>query len=79
KDGFFILVILVYFYRLFAYLASSVVNSLASIASTTYGSGVHIFTVYGQIAVSDSQVSAGSAWRTVAYVGTGAGGKAFFA
>ncbi|MFA1025665.1 putative Type IV pilus-associated protein [Pseudomonas syringae pv. helianthi] len=79
NDGFFNVVNPADGSRRYAYMPSTALTSLATIASTTYGSGVHKFTVDGQIAVFDTQVSAGSAWRTVAYGGTGAGGKAFFA
>ncbi|MFH7456970.1 hypothetical protein, partial [Pseudomonas syringae group genomosp. 7] len=65
--------------RRYAYKPSTALTSLATIASSTYGSGVHKITVDGQIAVFDTQVTAGSAWRTVAYGLTGPGGKAFFA
>ncbi|MCD5972298.1 pilus assembly protein [Pseudomonas quasicaspiana] len=63
--------------RRYAYMPSTSLASLATIASTTYGSGTHKFTVDGQIAVFDTQ--AGTSWRTIAFGGTGAGGKAFFA
>ncbi|MDU8339549.1 PilC/PilY family type IV pilus protein, partial [Pseudomonas syringae pv. actinidiae] len=65
--------------RKYAYMPSTSLSSLATISSSSYGSGVHRFTVDGQIAVFDTQASAGSVWRTVAYSGLGAGGKAFFA
>ncbi|QXW45724.1 pilus assembly protein [Pseudomonas amygdali] len=79
NDGFFNVINPADGSRRYAYMPSTALTSLATIASTTYGSGVHKFTVDGQIAVFDTQLSAGSAWRTVAYGGTGAGGKAFFA
>ncbi|WP_370683299.1 pilus assembly protein [Pseudomonas syringae pv. atrofaciens] len=79
NDGFFNVINTSDGSRRYAYMPSTALTSLATIASTTYGSGVHKFTVDGQIAVFDTQLSAGSAWRTVAYGGTGAGGKAFFA
>jgi type IV pilus assembly protein PilY1 len=63
--------------RRYAYMPSTALNSQATIAATTYGAGVHKFTVDGQIAVFDTQL--GTSWRTVAYGGTGSGGKAFFA
>ncbi|MBC3950416.1 pilus assembly protein [Pseudomonas folii] len=63
--------------RRYAYMPSTSLASLATIASATYGSGSHKFTVDGQISVFDTQ--AGTSWRTVAFGGTGAGGKAFFA
>ncbi|RRV06155.1 pilus assembly protein [Pseudomonas sp. v388] len=63
--------------RTYAYMPSTALTSLATIASTTYGSGVHKFTVDGPISVFDTQ-QAGGAWRTVAVGGLGAGGKAFF-
>ena len=79
NDGFFNVINTSDGSRRYAYMPSTALTSLATIASTNYGSGVHKFTVDGQIAVFDTQLSAGSAWRTVAYGGTGAGGKAFFA
>lgn len=79
NDGFFNVINPANGSRRYAYMPSTALTSLATIASSTYGSGVHRFTVDGQISVFDTQVSAGSAWRTVAYGGTGAGGKAFFA
>lgn len=63
--------------RRYAFMPSTVLPSLSTIASTSYGSGVHKFTVDGQVAVFDTQ--AGGSWRTVAYGGTGAGGKGYFA
>ncbi|MFJ4145421.1 pilus assembly protein [Pseudomonas sp. NPDC089734] len=65
--------------RRYAYMPSTSLASLATISASSYGSGVHKFTVDGQIAVFDTQLTSGSAWRTVAYAGLGAGGKAFFA
>ncbi|RMR91489.1 pilus assembly protein [Pseudomonas coronafaciens] len=79
NDGFFNVINTSDGSRRYAYMPSTALTSLATIASANYGSGVHKFTVDGQIAVFDTQLSAGSAWRTVAYGGTGAGGKAFFA
>jgi type IV pilus assembly protein PilY1 len=64
--------------RTYAYMPSTALTSLATIASTTYGSGAHKFTVDGQISVFDTQESTGGAWRTVAVGGLGAGGKGFF-
>jgi type IV pilus assembly protein PilY1 len=63
--------------RRYAYMPSSALASLATIATTGYGSGTHKFTADGQIAVFDSQL--GTSWRTIAYGGVGAGGKAYFA
>jgi type IV pilus assembly protein PilY1 len=64
--------------RTYAYMPSTALTSLATIASTTYGSGAHKFTVDGQISVFDTQETTGGAWRTVAVGGLGAGGKGFF-
>ena len=64
--------------RTYAYMPSTALTSLATIASTTYGSGAHKFTVDGQISVFDTQEATGGAWRTVAVGGLGAGGKGFF-
>lgn len=77
NDGFFNVINATTGARRYAYMPSTALTSLATIASTTYGSGVHKFTVDGQIGVFDTQI--GSTWSTVAYGGTGAGGKAFFA
>lgn len=79
NDGFFNVINTSDGSRRYAYMPSTALTSLATIASANYGSGVHKFTLDGQISVFDTQLSAGSAWRTVAYGGTGAGGKAFFA
>lgn len=65
--------------RRYAFMPSSALTSLATVASTSYGSGAHKFTVDGPISVFDTQAGAGSPWRTVAYGATGAGGKAYFA
>lgn len=77
NDGFFNVINAATGARRYAYMPSTALTSLATIASPTYGSGVHKFTVDGQIGVFDTQI--GSNWSTVAYGGTGAGGKAFFA
>ncbi|WP_201018732.1 pilus assembly protein [Pseudomonas cichorii] len=79
NDGFFNVINASNGVRRYAYMPSTSLSSLATISATNYGSGVHRFTVDGQIAVFDTQLSAGSAWRTVAFSGLGAGGKAFFA
>lgn len=63
--------------RRYAYMPSTALPSLASIATPGYGSGIHRFTVDGQVAVFDAQ--AGTSWRTIAFGGVGAGGKAYFA
>lgn len=63
--------------RRYAYMPSTALASLSTIASTNYGSGVHKFTVDGEISVFDTQLD--TSWGTVAYGGTGAGGKAYFA
>lgn len=65
--------------RRYAYMPSTAINSLGTVASTNYGSGVHKFTVDGQISVFDTQTGTGSAWRTMVVSGLGAGGKGFFA
>ncbi|MCQ2995917.1 PilC/PilY family type IV pilus protein [Pseudomonas syringae] len=77
NDGFFNVIDANTGARRYAYMPSTALTSLATIASPTYGSGVHKFTVDGQISVFDTLI--GSTWSTVAYGGTGAGGKAFFA
>lgn len=63
--------------RRYAYMPSTALASLATIATTGYGSGVHKFTTDGQVSVFDSQL--GTSWRTIAFGGVGAGGKAYFA
>lgn len=65
--------------RRYAYMPSTVLPSLSTIASTTYGSGVHKFSVDGQLSVFDTQLTSGGAWQTVAVGGVGAGGKAYYA
>ncbi|WP_339492088.1 pilus assembly protein [Pseudomonas sp. EA_15y_Pfl2_R67] len=78
NDGFFSVINSANGTRRYAYMPSSVLPSLQSIADTTYVNGVsHKFLVDGQIGVFDTQ--SGSAWKTVALGGTGAGGKTFFA
>lgn len=77
NDGFFNVIDANTGARRYAYMPSTALTSLATIASPTYGSGGHKFTVDGQIGVSDTLI--GSTWSTVAFGGTGAGGKAFFA
>ncbi|WP_426204540.1 pilus assembly protein [Pseudomonas sp. TWP3-1] len=63
--------------RRFAYMPSSVLPSLRLIADTNYVNGVsHKFLVDGQLGVFDAQF--GTAWRTLAIGGTGAGGKTFY-
>ncbi len=79
NDGFFNVLALGDGTRRYAYMPSTALSSLSTIASTNYGLGVHKFTVDGQIAVFDTQAGSGTAWRTVAFGGTGAGGKGFFA
>jgi type IV pilus assembly protein PilY1 len=79
NDGFMHVIDAVYGAQRYAYMPSTVPTSLFTLGSSDYGVGKHKFTVDGQISVFDTQVSAGSAWRTVAYGGLGAGGKAFFA
>ncbi|MGN2434913.1 pilus assembly protein [Pseudomonas syringae] len=79
NDGFFNVIDAGTGARKYAYMPSTSLTSLATISATSYGSGAHKFTVDGQISVFDTQLTAGSAWRTVAYSGLGAGGKALFA
>ncbi|OPK10464.1 pilus assembly protein [Pseudomonas sp. VI4.1] len=64
--------------RRYAYMPSSVLPSLRTIADTAYLNGVgHEFLVDGQLGVFDAQLN--SAWKTLALGGTGAGGKTFYA
>lgn len=63
----------------YAFMPSSVLPSIATIASTDYGVSKHKFTVDGQVAVFDTQVTAGGTWQTMAVGGMGAGGKSFYA
>ena len=63
----------------FAYMPSTVLPSLFTLASTDYAVSKHKFTVDGLLSVFDTQATSSSAWRTVAFGGTGAGGKAYFA
>ena len=63
--------------RRYAYMPSSVLPSLRLIADPTYINGVsHKFLVDGQVGVFDAQ--SGTAWKTMAIGGTGAGGKTFY-
>ncbi|WP_085648737.1 MULTISPECIES: pilus assembly protein [unclassified Pseudomonas] len=63
--------------RRYAYMPSSVLPSLRLIADPNYVNGVsHKFLVDGQIGVFDAQF--GTAWKTLAIGGTGAGGKTFY-
>ncbi|WP_085656234.1 pilus assembly protein [Pseudomonas sp. B11(2017)] len=63
--------------RRYAYMPSSVLPSLRLIADPTYINGVgHKFLVDGQVGVYDAQF--GTAWKTLAIGGTGAGGKTFY-
>ncbi|WP_044901313.1 pilus assembly protein [Pseudomonas sp. CFII64] len=62
--------------RRYAYMPSTALSSLAAIATIGYGSSAHKFTVDGQISVFDAQL--GTSWRTIAFGGTGAGGKAYY-
>ncbi|UZE11161.1 pilus assembly protein [Pseudomonas sp. B21-053] len=64
--------------RRYAYMPSSVLPSLRYIADPTYINGVsHKFLVDGQVGVFDAQL--GTAWKTLALGGTGAGGRTFYA
>jgi type IV pilus assembly protein PilY1 len=65
--------------RRYAYMPSTVLPSLSTIAGTGYNTGTHKFTVDGQISVFDTQLTAGGTWQTLALGGTGAGGKAYYA
>ncbi|WP_085689747.1 MULTISPECIES: pilus assembly protein [unclassified Pseudomonas] len=63
--------------RRYAYMPSSVLPSLRLIADPNYVNGVsHKFLVDGQLGVFDAQF--GTAWKTLAIGGTGAGGKSFY-
>jgi type IV pilus assembly protein PilY1 len=77
NDGFFNVINPANGARRYAFMPSTALSQLSTIASTSYGSGVHKFVVDGQIAVFDTQLN--TSWRTVAFGGTGAGGKAYFA
>ncbi|RMO83800.1 putative Type IV pilus-associated protein [Pseudomonas syringae pv. philadelphi] len=79
NDGFFNVITPGTGKRTYAYMPSTAVNSLATVAATNYGAGTHKFTVDGQITVFDTQTGPSATWRTVAASGLGAGGKAFFA
>jgi len=63
----------------YAYMPSTVLPSISTLAALDYGISKHVFTVDGQLGVFDVQSATGATWQTVAYGGTGAGGKAFFA
>ncbi|WP_341521303.1 PilC/PilY family type IV pilus protein [Pseudomonas sp. G.S.17] len=64
--------------RRYAFMPSTVLPNLRYIASTSYINGVsHKFLVDGQVAVVDARV--GTAWKTLALGGVGAGGKGFYA
>ncbi|KPB72012.1 pilus assembly protein [Pseudomonas cannabina] len=79
NDGFFNVITPATGQRTYAYMPSTALSSLATIAASNYGTAVHKFTVDGQIAVFDTQNGSNATWRTVAASGLGAGGKAFFA
>ncbi len=79
NDGFFNVITPGTGLRTYAYMPSTALNSLATIAASNYGAGVHKFTVDGQMSVFDTQNGKNATWRTVAASGLGAGGKAFFA
>ncbi|MBD1551059.1 pilus assembly protein [Pseudomonas typographi] len=64
--------------RRYAYMPSSALSGLSTIAATSYTDGTsHKFLNDGQVDVFDAQL--GSTWGTVAVGGTGAGGKSFYA
>ncbi|MBC3377421.1 pilus assembly protein [Pseudomonas sp. SWRI92] len=78
NDGFFSVINSTNGTRRYAYMPSSVLPSLQLIADPNYINGVsHKFLVDGQVGVFDAQM--GSAWKTLALGGTGAGGRAFYA
>ncbi|KIQ58447.1 MULTISPECIES: pilus assembly protein [Pseudomonas] len=78
NDGFFSVINSANGTRRYAYMPSSVLPSLQGIADPNYINGVsHDFLVDGQIGVFDTQ--SGTAWKTVALGGTGAGGRTFYA
>ncbi|WP_260962942.1 pilus assembly protein [Pseudomonas citri] len=78
NDGFFSVINSANGTRRYAYMPSSVLPSLREIADVNYVNGTsHQFLVDGQVGVFD--VQSGSAWKTVALGGTGAGGKTFYA
>ncbi|MDU9041268.1 PilC/PilY family type IV pilus protein [Pseudomonas corrugata] len=78
NDGFFSVINAANGTRRYAYMPSSVLPGLGNIADINYVNGVsHKFLVDGQVGVFDTQ--SGSAWKTVAVGGTGAGGRSFFA
>ncbi|MFF7706080.1 PilC/PilY family type IV pilus protein [Pseudomonas sp. NPDC007930] len=64
--------------RRYAYMPSTALSGIATIALTGYANGTsHKFLDDGQVGVFDAQIN--STWSTVAVGGTGAGGKAFYA
>lgn len=65
--------------RRYAYMPSTVLPSLVTLSALDYGGGSHKFTVDGQISVMDVKPSLSAPWQTVAFGGTGAGGKAYYA
>ena len=65
--------------RRYAYMPSTALTSLATVASTAYGTGSHKFTADGPIGVYDTQLVPKGNWQTVAFAGAGAGAKAFYA
>ncbi|UZE22947.1 pilus assembly protein [Pseudomonas sp. B21-056] len=78
NDGFFSVINAANGTRRYAYMPSSVLPALDDIADINYINGVsHRFLVDGQVGVFDTQ--SGSAWKTLAVGGTGAGGRTFFA
>ena len=65
--------------RRYAYMPSTALTSLATLASSSYGTGSHKFTADGPIGVYDTQLTAKGNWQTVAFAGAGAGAKAYYA
>jgi type IV pilus assembly protein PilY1 len=65
--------------RRYAYLPSSALGNLQLVADPAYINGTsHKFLNDGQITVADAQASGGG-WKTIAFAGVGAAGKALFA
>lgn len=65
--------------RRYAYMPSTVLPSLVTLSALDYGGGSHKFTVDGPLSVMDVKPSSSAPWQTVAFGGTGAGGKAYYA
>ncbi len=64
--------------RIYSYMPSTALAGLYKVADTAYINGTsHTFLNDGQIGVYDVQI--GGVWKTVAFSGTGGGGKAYSA